>query len=192
MTSGNVENLIIVGRGAAAYTAAIYAARASLAPWVIEPSTEPKYLGDVGDGSTPGFPQAKDAESLLSSMRGQAERFGAQLRRASELRLEARDGHLVVHSDGKDCRAKAVILAEGSRELARKCEFLPHEADGRMSTKGSRSQSRGVFACADAVRDSSQLPIIVAAGAGCQACIDAERWLQAIGATAPDQHSERW
>ena len=189
--SQDLENLIIVGRGAAAYTAAIYAARASLSPLVVEPSMDYEYAGDPV-GPTPGFPHANDVHELVTAMRRQAERFGARFSDAKKLGLKNADTHLEVQADNHKHHAHAVILAEGTKALAQECVFLPHTDNGRLKTEGTRCGARGVFACADAVHSSADKPVIIAAGWGCQACIDAERWLQARGATAPDQHSERW
>lgn len=192
MTSTDFENLVIVGRRAAAFTAAIYAARASLSPLVFEPERTPSYLDGAVAGPMPEFPQAESLVGLMGAMRDQAKRFATRFGSANRLELSAKDERLEVRAANRVFMAKALILAEGAGDLARSCRFLPHSDDGRLQTRGTRCSSRGVFACADIVDGSAQRPVIVAAGTGCQACIDAERWLQAHQLTAPDQHSERW
>jgi len=59
---------------------------------------------------------------------------------------------------------------------------LPLEDDGYLSTVGgtSRTAVEGVFACGD-VQDSWYRQAITAAGSGCMAAIDAERWLESQG-----------
>jgi thioredoxin reductase (NADPH) len=129
-----VRDVIVIGSGPAGYTAALYAARANLRPLVFEGSvTAGGALMNTTDVENfPGFPAGIQGPDLMEAMRGQAERFGAEL--VTDDIVEARltgDIKEVVAGDESVHRARAVILATGSsyRELG-----LPNEK--RLSGHG--------------------------------------------------------
>ncbi|OLM11325.1 thioredoxin-disulfide reductase [Pseudonocardia sp. Ae505_Ps2] len=114
-TDDTVHNLIIIGSGPAGYTAAVYAARAQLAPLVFEGSQFGGALMTTTEVENyPGFTEGIMGPELMQQMRGQAERFGADLRPqdVDEVRL---DGDVKEVRVGKETfRARAVILAMGA------------------------------------------------------------------------------
>ncbi|MBO1756264.1 thioredoxin-disulfide reductase [Allobranchiibius sp. CTAmp26] len=139
MTADTVRNLIIVGSGPAGYTAAIYAARANLAPLVFEGSVTAggALMNTTEVENFPGFPEGVMGPDLMEHMRAQAERFGAELIRDDVLSMDLRGPvKTVTDGEGNTHRAHAVILAMGSayRELG-----LPDE---------QRLSGRGVSWCA--------------------------------------------
>ncbi|WP_312870146.1 thioredoxin-disulfide reductase [Streptomyces himalayensis] len=113
-----VRQVIVVGSGPASYTAALYAARALLRPLVFEGSVSAggALMTTTDVENYPGFPKAVLGPDLMDKMRTQAGRFGAEM--VPDDIVEARLGKEVkevVDSAGETHRARAVILATGSR-----------------------------------------------------------------------------
>ena len=119
--------VLIIGSGPAGLTAAIYTARAQLAPLVIE--GEPSSNSDQPGGQLmlttdvenfPGFPESVSGPELMAKMRAQAERFGAQLLVSKVQRLDVATRPFRAWLSGDDdfsVTADAVILATGARSL---------------------------------------------------------------------------
>ena len=112
-------NILIIGSGPAGYTAAIYAARADLAPVL--------YTGlEMGGQLTkttevenfPGFPEGVDANLLMSQMEQQARRFGTDIRMGTVTRValarEKGQAHRVEIDGEKTLEAQALIVATGA------------------------------------------------------------------------------
>jgi thioredoxin reductase (NADPH) len=132
-----IRDLIIIGSGPAGYAAAIYAARANLHPLVFEGSQFGGALMTTTEVENfPGFREGIQGPQLMDDMRGQAERFGAELvpRDVTEVDLTA-DPKVVKVGD-EEHRAHAVIVATGS-----KYRYLGLENESRLL-------GRGVSACA--------------------------------------------
>jgi thioredoxin reductase (NADPH) len=120
--------VLIVGSGPAGLTAAIYTARAQLQPIVIE--GEPSSTSDQPGGQLmlttevenfPGFPEGITGPELMTNMRAQAARFGAELVTAKVTKLDvtARPYKAWTSdpSGEPDYEATAVIIATGARAL---------------------------------------------------------------------------
>jgi thioredoxin reductase (NADPH) len=116
---GAPEKVIIIGSGPAGYTAALYTARAELAPLAIEGFAWGGLLQQTTDVENyPGFPQGVMGPELMAWMREQAERFGARFitDQASRVELASEPGALHhVWVDDEEYTARAVILAMGAQ-----------------------------------------------------------------------------
>lgn len=112
----STNNVIIIGSGPAGYTAAIYAARAQLAPLVFEGTAFGGALMTTTEVENfPGFRNGIMGPELMDEMREQALRFGADLRMEDVESVDL-EGPVktVVTADGETYRARAVILAMGA------------------------------------------------------------------------------
>ncbi len=133
-TKAPVRSVIIIGSGPAGYTAAIYAARAALEPLVFEGAVTAggALMNTTEVENFPGFTDGIMGPDLMMNMRGQAERFGAEIITDDVAAVDL-TGEIkyVTDGEGNVHRARAVILAMGSayRELG-----LPDEK--RLSGHG--------------------------------------------------------
>ena len=112
-----MRELVIIGSGPAGYTAAIYAARASLNPLVVASSVE--FGGDLMNTTDvdnfPGFPEGIMGPELMMSMQKQAERFGAEIMYDDVVSVELEGPVKKITLGNKEVvEAKAVIVASGS------------------------------------------------------------------------------
>ena len=115
--STDVRNVIIIGSGPAGYTAAVYAARANLAPVIFEGSVTAggALMNTTEVENYPGFRDGIMGPDLMEAMRAQAERFGAELVRDDVTAVSlAGPVKTVTDGEGRVWSAHAVILAMGS------------------------------------------------------------------------------
>ena len=113
----DVRDVIIIGSGPAGYTAAIYAARAQLAPLLFEGAVTAggALMNTTEVENYPGFPEGIMGPQLMEQMRAQAVRFGAELITDDIVGVELEgDIKIVRDGEGREHRAKSVILATGS------------------------------------------------------------------------------
>ncbi len=115
--SNQEAELVIVGSGPAGYTAAVYAARAGLAPVVLAGSVTAggALMTTTEVENFPGFVDGVQGPELMESMRAQAERFGAEIVYDDATRLDlSGDVKTIETGAGVTYRARAVILTMGS------------------------------------------------------------------------------
>ncbi len=111
-----VRNVIIIGSGPAGYTAAVYAARASLKPLVFEGAVSAggALMQTTEVENYPGFRDGIMGPALMDEMRAQAERFGAELVTDDVTEVDLTGDIKVVKTYDGEFRARSVILAMGS------------------------------------------------------------------------------
>lgn len=141
MANPTVENLVMIGSGPAGYTAAIYAARANLKPFVFEGFQAGGLPGGQLMTTTevenfPGFPEGIMGPDLMDRMKAQALRWGAELVTEDVISVDLSQRPFVVRSQEREVRAHSIIIATGATA---KRLGLPSEHE---------FWSRGVSACA--------------------------------------------
>jgi thioredoxin reductase (NADPH) len=150
-----VRKVIILGSGPAGMTAAIYAARASLEPLVLEgiqPGGQLMITSDVEN--FPGFPEAVAGPELMDVMRKQAARFGTTFEQVNVDGVELGKDPKVIHGDGKVWRAHSLIVATGAT-----ARWLDIESEKRL-------RGHGVSACATCDGFFFRDKVIAVAGGG--------------------------
>ncbi|MBA3741679.1 thioredoxin-disulfide reductase [Sporichthya sp.] len=113
----DVRNVIVIGSGPAGYTAALYAARADLKPLVFEGAVT---MGGALMNTTevenfPGFAEGIQGPDLMTAMRAQAERFGAELVTDDVTAVDLTGEIKKVSTGSGEFLAKTVIIATGSK-----------------------------------------------------------------------------
>jgi thioredoxin reductase (NADPH) len=133
------KNVIIIGSGPSGYTAAIYAARASLSPLLFEgrqPGGQLTITTEVEN--FPGFKNGILGQDLMDEMHGQAERFGTQFREEVVTSVNLSSHPFQLESDGGSYTCDALIIATGAS-----AKWLGIGKDEELSRGGG-----GVSACA--------------------------------------------
>ncbi len=140
-----IESLVIIGSGPAAWTAAIYAARAQLNPLVFEgeptremiPGGQLMYTTDIEN--FPGFPESVGGQDIMARMRSQAERFGTRIVTESIASADLSSRPFTLRPSYRaPVRARTVIVATGAQAI-----WLNVPNEQRLAHAGL-----GVSACA--------------------------------------------
>ena len=160
-----MENVIIIGSGCAGLTAALYTARADLAPLVVTGIMPGGLLTTTTIVENyPGFIDGIDGFQLMMNMQKQAERFGARLRSLSRVEsVDLSQRPFAVTVDGEVILTKTLIVATGAghRHLGIESEHL--------------LENKGVTYCAtcDGALPMFRNKPLVVVGGGDSACEEA-------------------
>ena len=166
------ETLVIIGSGPAAWTAAIYAARADLEPLVYEgsfsrtmiPGGQLMFTTEIEN--YPGFPEGITGQKMMMDFKDQAERFGTRVITEDIARVDFTERPFRLWSGaGEEIEARTVIIATGANA---RWIGLPNEE--RLAQSGG-----GVSACAvcDGALPHFRERVIAVVGGGDSAMEDA-------------------
>ncbi|MGI9824432.1 thioredoxin-disulfide reductase [Agromyces sp. Marseille-Q5079] len=117
MPENAIENVVVIGSGPSGYTAAVYLARAGLAPLVLASSVEAggALVTTTEVENFPGFAQGIMGPDLMEQMRQQAERFGARIVYDDAIEVELTGAIKTIRTiNSLEYQAHAVVLAMGS------------------------------------------------------------------------------
>ncbi|MEK7384010.1 MAG: thioredoxin-disulfide reductase [Elusimicrobiota bacterium] len=132
------KKIVIIGSGAAAYTAAIYAARANMNPLVYGGVALGGQLMITSDVENfPGFPEPVNGPELMERMKKQVERLGVAIVNEYVAKADfSRRPFSIETTEGTAASAQAVIVATGAN-----AKWLGIESEKRL-------MGHGVSACA--------------------------------------------
>src|SRR5436189_5646793 len=159
-----MEKVVIIGTGCAGLTAALYTARANLAPLVLTGTSPGGLLTTTSIVENyPGFPEGIDGYELMTRMQKQAERFGARVKFGSVETVDLSKRPFKLTVDDEKVQTQTLIIASGAshRHLDLESEHL--------------LENKGVTYCATC---DGALPIfrsqpLVVIGGGDSACEEA-------------------
>lgn len=153
----------IIGSGPAGYTAAIYAGRANLSPVEycgIQPGGQLTQTTVVEN--FPGYPDGVDANQMMTELRRQAERFGADIRDGVITKVDFSKRPYVLTTDrGTEVEADTVIIATGAS-----AKYLGLDDEKKYN-------GQGVSACATCDGFFYRKKVVAVVGGGDTACEEA-------------------
>jgi thioredoxin reductase (NADPH) len=137
VSTNEVRDIIVIGGGPAAYTAALYSARANLNPLVIEGFAWGGQLMITSDVENyPGYPDGVLGPEMMQDLRRQAERFGTEFLTDDVTKVDFSERPFRVWVGDDEYRAEAVVISTGAN-----ARQLGLESEKRL-------QGRGVSYCA--------------------------------------------
>ena len=137
VSTNEVREIIVIGGGPAAYTAALYSARANLNPLVIEGFAWGGQLMITSDVENyPGYPDGVLGPEMMQDLRRQAERFGTEYLTDDVTKVDLTERPFRVWVGDDEYRSEAVVVSTGAN-----ARQLGLESEKKL-------QGRGVSYCA--------------------------------------------
>ena len=132
-----MENVVIIGTGAAGFTAAIYTARANLNPLMISGQIPGGQLTQTTDVENyPGFAKGILGFDLMEEMKNQAQRFDCRIKSATVRSVQFKAGgpHALILDSGERIDSKTVLVCTGANP-----RWLGLETEEKLKNKGVSS-----------------------------------------------------
>ncbi len=149
------RDVIIIGGGISAHTAAVYTARASLSPLIISGEKVDQLSLTTSVENFPGFPDGIQGPDLVSNAKKQAQNFGAEYIEGRAIKIKkVSNGYEVTTSEEKKFIGRTIILCTG--------------ADARTTNIPGEKEffGRGVSTCAvcDAALYRNKTAVVIGGG----------------------------
>ncbi len=127
-----MEKVVIIGTGCAGLTAAIYTARANLAPLVLTGIMPGGLLTTTSlVENFPGFPEGVDGYELMTRMQAQAEKFGARVKFGTVEAVDLSKAPFTLSVDGEPVQTQSLIIASGASH-----RHLDLDSEAKLEKKG--------------------------------------------------------
>src|SRR5665811_2165 len=112
--SDKIQDVIMIGAGPSALTAAIYTTREDISTVLYERAVVGG-LAAITDkiDNYPGFPDGVEGLTLTEQMKKQSEKFGAKIEVGEVTTIRDEDVQKVVTVDGAEIKTTAILIATG-------------------------------------------------------------------------------